>query len=432
MQIESGEFENFKLESHDEVELIELTKDLIRIPSCQKDGNEIYEFVRRYLEGKGLNVRSQMIENPYIEYMDFSNLYVTLGNGKGPKIMLNCHLDTVPVYGNWFNSPYSGIEEGDQLFGLGAADMKGGCAVAIFTMVRIAKLLGDFNGRLFLSCVFGEEAPFSLGADTLLREYGLREYDLIIVTEPSPLLAIHDYCLDHKKIHTSEFPVLIVGAEGRVLFEIEFFGKSSHASHPSQGINALHDAAKVISEFARFDVYSNIKMGRGHYCVINVEGGDASFTVPGYCKILVNRQLTLGETEKAVMKEIRMIIRSLRLRSKVSVKKRYSPSKELEYRPYLYENSNLIQVFQNVIRANGGRNGENRSSLQGRTTCRFTTSSVGDFNLFATRTSVPTIIFGPGGGNIHTPNEFVSKREIIESCNYLIRFLMTVFHHSSH
>ena len=68
--------------------------------------------------------------------------------------------------------------------------------------------------KLLLSFVFGEEAPFSLGADTLLREFDLKDFDLIIVTEPSPLLAINDYCYTHKKTHKSKYPVVIIGAEG--------------------------------------------------------------------------------------------------------------------------------------------------------------------------------------------------------------------------
>jgi len=353
---------------------------------------------------------------------------VVLGNGKGPKIMLNCHLDTVLSQGQWFQSPFSANEEGNKLYGLGAADMKGGCAVAMYALVKIAKSLQEINGTLFLSCVFGEEAPFSLGIDTLLREYNLKGYDLIIVTEPSSLLAIHDYCLDHKRIHTSTFPVLIVGAEGRVLLEVEFFGKSSHASHPSQGINALHDASSVITELARYDVYSNIKMGRGHYCVINVEGGDASFTVPGYCKILVNRQLTLGETEKDVLKEVKSIMKNLRLKTKVSVKKRYSPSPDLEYRPYLFDNSEYIQLLREVVqRYPTSDQGDSIAGNHAKKLCRFTTSSVGDFNLLATRTKVPTIIFGPGGGNIHTLNEYVHVNEIVQTCNSLLSFFFMIF-----
>ncbi len=405
-----------KINNDETAELIELTKSLIKIPSSIHDGPKIYDFVRDYLKKKGLKPKFQSIKNPYLEYTEFSNLYVKIGNGSGPKIMLNGHLDTVVPGEGWFHSPYSAFEQNGKIYGIGAADMKGGCAAALLALEALIKRKDTINGELFLSFVFGEEAPFSLGADTLLREYEIKEYDLVIVTEPSPLLTINDYCYTHKKTHKSKFPVAIIGAEGRILFEIEFFGKSTHASHPSQGINALHSAALLISKLDDFDMYSSIKMGRGHYCVLGIEGGDEIFTVPSYCKIRVNRQLTLGETEISAISELKRIIRSLKLKSKVRIKKRFSPNPELEYRPYLFEKNKYINSFLKILPP--PKKGEH---------CRFTTSSIGDFNIFATRTKVPTLVFGPGGGNIHCPDEYVNKKELIETANYLLDFFMEIF-----
>ena len=396
--------------------LIKLTKDLIKIPSSTHDGSKIYDFVRDYLKNKGLQPKFQSIKNPYLEYTDFSNLYVKVGNGDGPKIMLNGHLDTVVPGEGWFHSPYSALEQDGKIFGIGAADMKGGCAAALIALEGLIKRKDTINGELFLSFVFGEEAPFSLGADTLLREFDLKNYDLIIITEPSPLLTINDYCYTHRRIHKSKFPVIIIGAEGRILFEIEFFGRSAHASHPSQGINALHSAALLISKLDDFDVFSSIKMGRGHYCVLGIEGGDEIFTVPSYCKIRVNRQLTLGETEKSALAELRKVIKKLKLKSKVTIKKRFSPDPDLEYRPYLFERSKFINSFTRMLQQ--PKKGEH---------CRFTTSSIGDFNIFATRSNVPTLVFGPGGGNIHSQDEYVNKGEVIETANYLLNYFMEIF-----
>jgi succinyl-diaminopimelate desuccinylase len=210
--------------------------------------------------------------------------------------------------------------------------------------------------------------------------------------------------------------VPIIGAEGRVVYEIEFIGKATHASHPAHGINALEDAAILISKLVDFDLYSNIKMGRGHYVVLNIEGGDQTFTVPSYCKILVNRQLTLGEDEQLATEELRRLIEKLNFRSQVHVKKRYSPSPDLEYLPYLFEASEYIDKFMAIL----SKPGEEKR-------CQFTTASVGDFNLFATRTMVPTLVFGPGGGNIHSPNEYVLISEMIETANYLLAFFEKTF-----
>ncbi len=414
------------LDEKEEKELINLTKELIKIPSSTHDGNEIYEYAYKYLKEQDLDIKFQKTKNPYLEYQNFSNLYLKIGNGAGPKIMLNGHLDTVTVNKKykWDHDPYSAVEENGKIYGRGSADMKGGCAAGISALLALLKRRKEINGTIFLSLVFGEEAPFSLGTDTLLKEFDFKDYDLIIVPEPSPLITSNDYCFTHGKIHKSSFPVPIVGAEGRVLLCIDFYGKAAHASHPSPGVNALHDASTLVSELARFDIFTHIKRGRGHYVVLNIQGGDQSFTVPSYCRILVNRQVMLGENAKTVIREIKKIVKALRLKSKVEVFRRHCPGPELEYRPYLFEESKYIDFFMKNLAETESK--VKNDNIEHRP-CKFSTRSVGDFNLFGTRTKVPTLIFGPGGGNIHAPNEFVNKKDVIDTSNYLLNYLMEVY-----
>ncbi len=411
------------LNKDEETELIDLTKDLIRIPSSVKDGNEIYDFVHKYLKSKGFDVRFQTVKNPYIDYYDYSNLYLKVGNGEGPKIMLNGHLDTVGVDDPkvWSHPPFDAEEENGKIFGRGAADMKAGCAAEIIAFLSFLERIDEVNGELFLSCVFGEEAPFSLGTDTLLREFDLKDYSLIIITEPSPILTQNDYCFNHQKIHKSQFPVPIVGAEGRVLLELEFFGRAAHASHPSSGVNALHDASTLISELARFDIFTHIKRGRGHYVVLNIDGGDYSFTVPSYCKVLINRQVMLGESAETVIREINKIVKALNLKAKVNIYRRHCPGPELEYKPYLFQKSDYINLFMSILEKNHQQKNVDEPI------CKFSTKSVGDFNLFGTRAKIPTLVFGPGGGNIHAPDEYVNKQEVIDTANYLLKYLLEVY-----
>jgi len=417
--------QNF-LNNTEEKELINLTKELIKIPSSAEDGNEIYEYVYKFLKEKGFDIKFQKTKNPYLEYQNFSNLYLKLGNGNGPKIMLNGHLDAVTVdkRHRWIHPPYSATEENGKIYGRGSADMKGGCAAAIKALIALSQRKEEINGELFLSCVFGEEAPFSFGTDTLLKEFDFKDYDLIIVPEPSPIITKNDYCFTHGRIHKSHFPVPIIGAEGRVLLVMDFYGKAAHASHPSRGRNALHDASILISELARFDIFTHIKRGRGHYCVLNIEGGDQSFTVPSYCRILINRQVMLGENAKTVVREIKKIVKALNLKSNVEIFRRHSPGPELEYKPYLFEESKYIDLFiKSLSKSEKELKGDDKVIRP----CKFSTRSVGDFNLFGVRTKVPTLIFGPGGGNIHAPNEYVNKSEVIDTSNYLLNYLMEVY-----
>jgi succinyl-diaminopimelate desuccinylase len=278
----------------------------------------------------------------------------------------------------------------------------------------------ELDGELFLSLVYGEESPHSIGTDELIKQYGFKDYDLIIVTEPSPELTKDNFCLTHEKIvKNPKFPVVIVGAEGREKFEIQFYGKESHASHPKRGLNALHDASRVIAELISFNKFSDIKTGRGDYVVLNIEGGDESFTVPGFCKVTVNRQLGINEKPSSVEKEIRRIIKSLQLKTKVRVERKYSPSEDVEYRPYLSKKNQYFDRLFEIIEATNPGGKTNK--------CKFISTSIGDFNLFGVRTNIPTLVFGPGGGNIHSANEFVNKQEITDSTEYLTKLLLDIY-----
>ena len=421
-----------RLTSEEEQELIHLTKELIKIPSTVKDGKTIYTYVEHYLKERNIKISNQTIPSSSIEYYNFPNLYVKIGNGKGPKIMLNGHLDTVSAKWpeRWRHPPFQAVEEDGKIYGRGAADMKAGCAAAILTLLALQKRKKEIKGELFLSLVFGEEAPFSLGTDILLREFDISDYQLAIIPEPSPLLTLNDYCCFHRRVHKSRFPVAIIGAEGRMVLEIEFHGKAVHASHPTQGINALHDASQLITELSRFNVYSNITRGRGDYVILNIEGGDPTFTVPDYCKILVNRQMVLGENVKSVIREIKKIIRELRLKSTINIYQRQSPDPGLEYRPYVSKNNSYIDLFMekivNIDPPEKIENGKKPLGLFNSSNCQFITRSVGDFNLVATRAQIPTIVFGPGGGNIHACNEFVYIHDLVATANHLVNYLMEI------
>ncbi|MFQ5439084.1 MAG: M20/M25/M40 family metallo-hydrolase [Paracoccaceae bacterium] len=68
-----------------------------------------------------------------------ANLYATIGPADRPGVMLAGHTDVVPVDGqNWTRPPFELTEENGRLFGRGAADMKGFCAVAIHTALIAA------------------------------------------------------------------------------------------------------------------------------------------------------------------------------------------------------------------------------------------------------------------------------------------------------
>ena len=53
-----------------------------------------------------------------------------------PSLLLNAHIDTVPVNRGWTRDPFAGAVEDGKLYGLGAADTKGAAAAALCALER--------------------------------------------------------------------------------------------------------------------------------------------------------------------------------------------------------------------------------------------------------------------------------------------------------
>ena len=118
------------------MDIIDLTKKLISIPSQIGDTSEIENYIASYLEkvpgaevelqpvpGHGNNVIARVIHDESL-----------------PTILINGHLDTVEICKGWVREPFQPVIEGDNLYGLGSADMQSGVAIGMKVFEMLAKL----------------------------------------------------------------------------------------------------------------------------------------------------------------------------------------------------------------------------------------------------------------------------------------------------
>jgi acetylornithine deacetylase/succinyl-diaminopimelate desuccinylase-like protein len=84
-----------------------------------------------------------------------NNLYARIrGSGGGPALMLNGHLDTIPIGDAW-----PSYRDGDRIYGRGATDMKGGMAAILGTAKALLESGVRLEGDLWLTAVVGHEEP---------------------------------------------------------------------------------------------------------------------------------------------------------------------------------------------------------------------------------------------------------------------------------
>src|SRR6266513_1322780 len=98
------------------VNLVELTKTLIDIPSVTGDEAALGWLVQSYLKDLGYLVEFQQVED------DRANIIAT--TGAPPRIVFSTHMDTVPPH-------IPAMEDEHTIFGRGACDAKGIMAAQI-------------------------------------------------------------------------------------------------------------------------------------------------------------------------------------------------------------------------------------------------------------------------------------------------------------
>jgi len=220
--------------------VVELTSALVETPSPNPPGGErdVAGVVRDALRERGLPEPRVIAKDPARP-----NLAVTLDFGPGGRhLCLSGHLDTKPVGdAEWSVDPLRATLDGDRLYGLGAADMKG----AVAAMIEAAAALAADpppRGRLTLLFTADEEDGAAYGARHLaggaLAEAGLTGVDAVVIGEPGGIDADWDR-LHRVSRGIARMRVTVRGDQGH----------SSLAEHTG-AVNASVEMARLLAAFA--------------------------------------------------------------------------------------------------------------------------------------------------------------------------------------
>jgi acetylornithine deacetylase/succinyl-diaminopimelate desuccinylase-like protein len=267
--------------SVDAERLRDLTLELVEVESPTGDTAEAARLYGRRLEELGMEV----------ELLDerFPQTPIVVGRLKGdrpgPTIVLNGHLDTVPI-------PHEPPRlDGERIYGRGSADMKGALACAA-EAVRVVAANGSFPGELVIVAIGLHEAPGGRGEDLthLLEELGFTA-DLGVVCELGG-------------------PTLPIAHLGCATFEITIRrpGMVTHELQTPKGTpNPILVAAKVIEAVrAHNDELAEVEhewVGAETYFFGEVHGGDFYNRHPVECRFVGTRRWAPGNTLAKVEEE---------------------------------------------------------------------------------------------------------------------------------
>jgi len=292
---------------------------------------EAVDFAVRLIQTKSISCNEKAVADCYMNEMrklGYESVFRDeMGNvvgcitfsDDGPAIMYNSHMDHVDegALDNWQGyDPYGGLLDECQvdnqdasaqeiarcIHGRAASDVKGGAAVAVYTgaMLKELKQRGfAIKGKFIFTGVVQEEpaecAGMSYLIDTTFPKHNLT-YDAMVSSEASSLR-------------------LVLGSRGRVELLVTIQGRTSHASTPWRGINAIEKAAYFLSALRELadKLPCDDDLGRATIAptIISCTPGQLSI-IPDRCQIAIDRRLLPGETAETAMDEIQTIIDTIK------------------------------------------------------------------------------------------------------------------------
>ena len=389
----------------DKEEVRNLLSNLVEISSPYFHEEDIMAFVKDWFEGNEIKADYHNYKEEKITKHKGRNVVVTLeGKKQGPVICLNGHLDSVMLCNGWTKNPKGEIE-GDKLYGLGALDMKSGCAATMLALKAFHQNHKNFKGKIISTYVSAEEGPFGIGTNALIEDGYMEGVDFSIITEPSAGFT------------GKPFPDLCLGARGGYGLEIEFFGTSAHAATPEKGISAVDDAAKFICELQNIDYVEEAQMGKGSVCVVAMESEGGACSVPDYAKVKLFWHIVLGESPETIKKQLQNVIERAKIKSDCKINFREAPSEGSKgFMPFaIQKDEPNVSLFIETIKEVCGKE-PSISYFQ----------SIGDFNYLGSRIGAPAIIFGPDGENFHSKDEYANLESVVKTAQVVYEFLKKI------
>ena len=366
-------------------EIVALASRLISIPSTSGEERAIMEEVIRWCSFVGLPFEVIASDN------DRPNVVITAGDtANGPTIVMNGHLDTVPVSDlvSWRTGPYDPTisENGKKLIGRGASDMKSSVAVMLHVMeaLKDVPLVGAVQAHI----VSDEETGGDVGTKFLVEEIAAGRL-------PRP-----DYCLIGEK---SDLKVR--NAErGLLAVNVTCLGRAAHtAAARVTGVNAIAKAAKAIIALEKDIDRFHPAVGKPVISVNTIQAGIAHNVVPGECTFSIDRRLIPGETRESAVAEITAVLDDIasedpafRYELDIDPTKDHIPANITE------DTSPLVQALRAGITTVTGQEPEYFVAWAGATDGRFYRQA-----------GIDTVGYGPGGENAHGANEAVQIDDLV-------------------
>lgn len=246
--------------------LFELTRKLIDIPSVSGEEQEVGRFLASHLEGLGYRVELQEVERGR------SNVLAT--TRARARVVLSTHIDTVPPF-------IPSAEDASEIRGRGACDAKGIIAAQVTAAERLRAEGSDEIGLLFTV----DEEMGSLGARSANSHARACECEYLVNGEPT----------GNK---------LAVGSKGSLRLRLTAEGRSAHSAYPERGCSAIEKMLDALARLRSLTWPRDEFFGETTCNIGTIRGGTRMNVIPSEaCAELQVRLVTPSDTVKKIVEE---------------------------------------------------------------------------------------------------------------------------------
>lgn len=261
------------------IDLLALTAELVDVPSVSFEEAAIVEHLERRLRAV-----------PWLDVERVGdNLVARTQLGRPHRLLLVGHTDTVPPNGN-----ERARVDGDVLWGLGAADMKGGLAVLLDLAASIDEPAVDVSYVFYAREEVAAEHS-GLGELAAARP-DLLAGDAAILGEPTG-------------------GAVEAGCQGTMRLEVTLVGARAHTARPWMGRNAIHRLGRLLAAVEAVPERRPVLDGceyREALQAVRVEGGVAGNVVPDRATVTLNHRFApdrdAAEAEAAVRRVLEPVL----------------------------------------------------------------------------------------------------------------------------
>jgi succinyl-diaminopimelate desuccinylase len=234
---------------------VALTRALVDIESVSGDEKEIADAVEQVLRAA-----------PHLTVDRHRHTVMArTTQGRGQRVVLAGHLDTVPVADN-----LPSRADGHVIYGCGTSDMKSGVALALHLAVALPQ------PRYDVTYLFYEA-----------EEVESERNGLHLVSQAQPQWLAADFAV----LLEPTYGAVEAGCQGTLRAIVRTTGTRAHSARSWHGANAIHAAGEVLARLERYGARRVTIDGceyREGLNAVGIHGGVAGNVIPDECQVEVN------------------------------------------------------------------------------------------------------------------------------------------------